>query len=97
MASTVKYDRNVGNISTFECGSAGGLLYLVVNPDGILQEPVLLLLHPVCLKWLLADFTRLQEEKDKICKSQLYLLLMKHGIRIFRLLHSSITALGEAQ
>lgn len=94
MVPAVKYVRNV---STFECGSAGGMFYLVVNPDGILQEPVLLLLHPVCLKRLLADFTRLQEEKHKIYKSQLYLLQMKHGIRIFIPLHSSITTLSEAQ
>lgn len=45
---------NVGNTSAFERS------YLVINPDGILQEPVLLLLHPVCLKWLLTDFARLR-------------------------------------
>lgn len=38
----------------------GGVLYLVVDPDGVLQEPVLLLLHPVRLKWLLTDFTGLK-------------------------------------
>lgn len=42
-------------------------MYLIVNPDGVLQEPILLFLHPVCLKLLLADFTQLQRgarEKD---------------------------------
>lgn len=53
---------NVGHISAFE------LSYLVINPYSILQEPVLLLLHPVCFKWLLTDFTRLQnEEKQNRC------------------------------
>lgn len=36
-------------------------MYLIVNPDGVLQEPILLFLHPVCLKLLLADFTQLQK------------------------------------
>lgn len=40
--------------------------YLVVNPDGVFQEPVLLLLHPVRLKRLLTDFTQLQEERQLV-------------------------------
>lgn len=38
---------------------AGGVEVLVVDSYSVLQEPVLLLLHPVRLKSLLTDFTRL--------------------------------------
>lgn len=44
--------------------NGGGLVsYLVVDPEGVLQEPVLLLLDPVRLKRFLTDFTRLHEER----------------------------------
>lgn len=38
----------------------GASAHLVIDLDGVLQEPVLLLLHPVRLKGLLTDLTALQ-------------------------------------
>lgn len=56
--------------------------YLVVNPDSILQEPVLLLLHPVRLKRLLTDFTWLQEGKYEASLVVVYYQFLSHFLNL---------------
>lgn len=51
--------------------------YLVVDPHGVLQEPVLLLLHPVRLKRLLTDFTRLQRKRKHGSESESFGFLFR--------------------